>query len=140
MKIEKLTMYAAELLLRTPRLKCVWMAPKSRKGPWVRAKVITGNDLTNGPFVRFWVVDPKTRRIIGSSPRYWRPLGVEYDPGPWELGKRTLTRLRREYEKFKDWPDRYAREGLPMPEPISTRLRVLRLFFDEYAQEATDPS
>ena len=132
MNIKRLSEYVAELLLRTPRLKFVCMAPKSRKGPWVLAKLITGDDLPRGPFVRFTVVDPRTRKVIGSSPYFWRPFGVAYDQGPWEMGKRTMTILRREYEKFKDWPAMYAREGLPMPYVIDMRLRVLGSFLREY--------
>lgn len=140
MKIEKLTMYAAELLLRTPRLKFIWMALKSRKGPWVLARLIVPDNFPDEPFVRFWVYEMKQRRIIGSSPRYWRPFGKEYDNGPWEMGKRTMTILRREYEKFKDWPARYAREGLPMPQLIAERVYLLGKFLPEYDQEDHGPS
>lgn len=135
MKIEKLTMYAAELLLRTPRLKFILMAPKSRKGPWVLAQRISPNQFQDYSFVRFWVIDPKTRRALGSSPRYWRPLGNAHDPGPWEVSKRTLRILRTEYNKFKDWPQRYAREGLPMPQLIAERVYLLGKFLPEYDQE-----
>ena len=140
MKVQKLTMYVGELLLRTPRLKFVWMAPKSRKGPWVLAKLIKHKDLLHGPFVRYWIFDMKPRRLIGSCTRYWRPMGVEHDPGEWQVGRRTLHILRSEYAKFKDWPARYAREGLPMPQLIAERVYLLGKFLPEYDQEDHGPS
>ena len=140
MKIEKLTIYAAEFLLRepriSPRLKYMLMAPKSRKGPWVIARVIRKLHSPDEPFVRFWILDPKTRRELASCPRYWRPMGIAHDPGQWEFSKRTMRVLRRDYEKFKDWPERYAREGLPLPQLIGERVYLLGKFLPEYDNES----
>ena len=144
MRIEKLTMYAAEFLLRepriSPRLNYILMAPKARKGPWVIARVIRKLHSPDDPFVRFWILDPKTRRELASCPRYWRPMGIAHDPGQWEFSKRTMRILRRDYEKFKDWPERYAREGLPLPQLIGERVELLGKFLPEYDQEDPGPS
>lgn len=140
MHIERLTMYAAEFLLREPRicprLNYILMAPKSRKGPWVIARVIRKLHSPDEPFVRFWILDPKTRCELASCARYWRPMGIAHDPGQWEFSKRTMRILRRDYEKFKDWSERYAREGLPLPQLIGERVELLGKFLPEYDNES----